>query len=127
MRSSSSSKRGVSAMSGTLPAQLGDLTLDFGVDVEWWLAPALAALVAGHDELADLVAQARIDGRTGQAPDLGFHVHRGLALAPPVLVPRRHELANRLVALAHLGRRGGARRGRRVLVAHGERAPADVV
>src|SRR3954447_24375043 len=122
MRSSSSSKRGVSAMSGTLPAQLGDLTLDLGVDVERWLALALAALVAGHDELADLVAQARIDGRTGQAPDLGFHVHGSLAPALAVLVSRRHELADLLVALAHRGRRRGGRRRRRDLVAHGERA-----
>src|SRR6266511_5418759 len=112
-------------MPGTLPLQLGDLTLNFGVDVERRLALSLAALVAGDDELPDLLAQPRIDGRPGEAPDLRLDVHRGLAPAPAVLVAGGHELADLLVALGLRGGRGRRRLGARDLVAHREGATAD--
>src|SRR4051794_26159661 len=127
MRSSSSSKRRCSAMPGTLPIQLANLTLDFLVDVQGGLSGRLAALVAGHDEGPDLVAQARIDDRPGQPLELVVDVQRRLSAPRAALVAGGQQLADLLVALAQSGGRRGRGTPRWDLVAHGERAPADVV
>ena len=44
-------------------AELAQLAVDLGLDVEWRLALACAALVAGDHELADLLAQGGIGAR----------------------------------------------------------------
>src|SRR5215211_1214136 len=127
MRSSSSSKRRGSAMSGTLPAQLAQLTLDFGIDVERLAAGPRAALVAGDHELTDFGAQARVDDRSGEALELRLDVQRRLALAGAPFVAGAEQLADLVVALANGGRRRRRRPARRRLVAHREGAAADVV
>src|SRR4051812_23449768 len=109
MRSSSSSKRRGSAMSGTLPAQLAQLTIDFGIDVERLAAGPRAAVVAGDHELADFGTQAGVDDGSGEALELGLDVQRRLALAGAPFVARAEQLAYLVVTLAH----GGRRRGRR--------------
>jgi len=63
-------------MSGTLPIQLAQLTLDFVVDVERRLSGALAAVVAGDHELAHFVAQAGVHAGPGQPPELLLDVQR---------------------------------------------------
>src|SRR3954468_21471685 len=66
-------------------AQLAQLPVDLGLDVQRRLSLARAALVAGDDELPDLLAQRGIGGRAGascavpgERVDLGLHVERRL-------------------------------------------------
>jgi len=76
-------------MGRSLPAQLPHLALNFSVDVERILARPRAAFVAGDDELADLLAQGRVDRRRRQALELCVHVDRRFAAPGAALVCAR--------------------------------------
>src|SRR5262245_1541069 len=108
-----------------LPREVPELALDLLLDVERRLALALTALVAGLHELADLLAQARVDGRLGEPSELVLDVELGLALAREALVLGHEELADLLVALGPAGgRRRRPRAGAPILAVLVERQPA---
>src|SRR4051794_27069305 len=115
MRSSSSSMRRLSAMTsrtlypapGLVTPKLAQLAVDLGVHVEGLLALAQTALVAGHDELANLLAEARVGAprvaREGR--QLGVDVQLGLAARHPPVGLRLEHLADLLLHLGAAGRR----------------------
>src|SRR5206468_4629182 len=103
-----------------------------GLHVERLLAGAGAALVAGHHELADLLAKAGVDLGGGEALELGFDVDRRLAAPGAPLVAGRQQLADLLVALPsrHRGGRSSAAAGVAtavVVLADRQASAADLV
>src|SRR3954467_8373477 len=91
-------------------AQVPELALDLGLDLERLLALPHAPLVARDHELAHLLPQPLVGGRRGglgELRDLRVHVERGLAARYAPRRLRLHELADLLVGL---GLRGGAAR-----------------
>ena len=92
-------------------AELLELALDLGLDVERRLALRLAAGVAGDHELAHLLAQGGIDGRRGQPRELVLDVDLRLAAGGVAGVAGLEHLADLVVALAKVD---GARPGRPV-------------
>src|SRR5579875_3515903 len=88
-------------------AEAGDLTLDLGLDVERLLASPDPAVVAGLDQITDLLAELRIDLGRGQPSQLLIDIDRRLATAAAAGVARLEHLPDLLVALLEAG--GGAR------------------
>ncbi len=118
MVSSSSSKRRCAAIgSGLYPlaarsgAELAQLAVDLGLDVQRLAAAGNQAVVASDHELADLVAQARVDDGRREPRQLGLDVDRGLAAGLAAVVGGGEELADLVVSLAQ-GARAARRRGR---------------
>jgi hypothetical protein len=108
-------------------AEIPELALDLGLDVQRRLAPTGAAFVAGVYELADLVAQGGVGRRMREAPQLGLDIERRL---PPPLAPgvlSSEHLADLVRLLGRGGRRGGRRLRPVRLVADGQAATADLV
>ena len=83
-----------------LAAELLQLALDLGVDVQRRLALRLAAGVAGDHELAHLLAQRGVDGRRGQPRELVLDVDLRLAAGRVAGVAGLEHLADLVVALA---------------------------
>src|SRR5215210_5487975 len=80
-----SSSAAYTRMTAGSRTQIAKLTLDLGVHLERLLALPQPALVAGHHELADLLAQGGVPRgrRAGQLVELGLHVERLLAASLP--------------------------------------------
>src|SRR4051812_578026 len=110
MRSSSSSMRRLSAMTrrtpypapGVVTPQPPPLAGDLRLHAQGVLAPAPTAPGAGHDELANLLAEARVGAprvaREGR--QLGVDVQLGFAARHPPVGLRLEHLADLLL---HLG------------------------
>src|SRR5215207_1536912 len=80
--------------------ELSELAFDLRIDVERLLALPRATLVAGDDELADLLAKLRVSGHIGrrrllgpQAGELRFDVHRRLAAGALAIGLRLQQLS----------------------------------
>src|SRR5437763_10626413 len=89
--------------------EAGDFPFDLGLDVEWWLSGPGAPVVAGLDEIADLLAELRVDPRHGQPGELLLDVDRCFPSPRAARVARLEHLADLLVALAERRRRAGTR------------------
>ena len=103
---------------GDSGAEVADLALDLGLDVERLLAVARAPLVAGDHELADLVAQLGIDRRRGEQRRSSASTSSGASprASRRSLLGLEH-LADLVVALgARRARRAGGRAGRSSVV-----------
>src|SRR5215207_9300284 len=91
------------------PAQVAQLAVDLGLDIERRLSLASASLVARDDQLADLLAERGVRTatrrRAREGVDLGVDVERGL---PAGLAPRRLGLDQLADLRARLRVGGGA-------------------